>query len=162
MSHSDKSSRVRHSARAESRIFDLPMARRTIPLVRRILSEIVAAQARAAHLELQIRRNPLRAGRSWDEARVSFRVADDLAVARRNAEQAGAELSTLGVNLLDPVRGVGGFPTLVNGSLAFLVLGSSDDDIRYWRYRNQPRLRPIPEQWNSEPFFPESGDGSPS
>lgn len=146
----EESSRVRRRGRPTTKIFDLPMARATLPLVRRILSDVVARHARIAHLKLDMERR--RGGGTWEEAKAGHRVADELSVQKVGLRDLLAEMAALGVELLDPLHGFAGFPTIVNGSLAYLVHRSSDEDILYWRYRDQDKLRPIPVSWYSDAF----------
>ena len=83
----------------------------------------------------------------------------DRALAERSV--AGREARRLGMRI---VAGCGGglFPTLVNGALAYLVLLCEDDDIYAWRYRDEPKLRPIPAAWHAAPPQRAAlGDGLP-
>lgn len=40
-----------------------------------------------------------------------------------------------------------GFPTLINGALAYFVVPAEETDVRWWRYRDQCRLHPVPTSW---------------
>jgi hypothetical protein len=155
----EESSRVRNRVRPGRKIFDLPMARKTLPLVRAIALDAVQRYARHAHLTREL--DQVKAGvRTSARLRASFTLADEADSLARAYRESVAELSALGALLLDPVRGHVGFATLVNGSLAYLVIDIADDDIRYWRYRNQPKLRKIPDCWNHEEFFPAEAVGA--
>lgn len=118
-------------------LFDAQAAQRSLPLVRRILTDLVAAQARRAFLA----RQPAGLGSE------RFARADEIASLDRRLSETREEIARLGARVLDSARGVVGFPTLVNGGLAYLVYRVEDTDLRDWRFIDQPRLRPIPAEW---------------
>ena len=155
----EESSRLRRPARAERKVFDLPTACTMLPLVRRIVSDIVGEHSRFAHLQLQAKRHAEQTS-SWEAKKALYRLHDEISASRAALRSVQEELTDLGAVLLDPVHGTAGFPTIVNGSLAYLVYQASLDDIRHWRYRDQPKLRPIPESWYSEvPLMSEQEEG---
>lgn len=140
---------VKRKRHLQQRVFDLPTARRTLPLVRRIAADVVERQARLAHHELLKRRLERSRGNGWPNRQTRYWLHEELSRQRITLRQTIAELAELGAELLDGVLGVVGFPTIVNGSLAYLVFRMEDDDVRYWRYRDQAKLRPIPENWGA-------------
>lgn len=144
-SNQERCSRVRVSPR---RIFDFADARAMLPLVRRIVDEWIEAAARQRRLERQ--RDELADSKNWDDRRRQFAIADDLAHATSDCRRLRGELRQLGGMLFRNRIGQVAFPSIVNGSLAFFVYLPDDQDIYHWRYRDQPKLRSIPETWYAE------------
>jgi hypothetical protein len=140
---------AKRKRRLQRMVFDVPTARRMLPLLRRITADVVEQQARLAHYELLDRRLGRCHGNAWSKRQTRYWLQDELTRERTALRQTLAELTRLGTVLLDGVHGVVGFPTIVNGSLAYLVFRTEDDDVRYWRYRDQAKLRPIPENWGA-------------
>lgn len=126
-------------------VFDLDLARAATPLVQRILAEVAGLRGRLSRN--RARRESLDADPLRRRSRERFLLEDEAGELRAALRDVVDELHAMGVALLDPVRGEAGFPTLVNGGAAYLVLRSEDDRVAFWRYRDQPRLRPIPEHW---------------
>jgi hypothetical protein len=130
------------------RILSLHTARRMLPLVQRIVADILGRQA---HLDLlQPEQEHLERHKrtlSWPLRQRRYQVREEIAGAERDLEEARAELDTLGVLLLDPLLGLVGFPTIVNDRTAFFTWQPGEDDIRFWRYAHEKKLRPIPPAW---------------
>jgi hypothetical protein len=80
-------------------------------------------------------------------------LEDEIRELRADLRSVIDELHRVGATLLDPVRGEIGFPTIVNGSLAYLVYRAEDDAIRHWRYRDQAKLRELPTHWIAKPVI---------
>lgn len=150
----EESSRTRRPIRRRRIVFELPVAEQTLPLVRRILADIVESHARLRHLSLRARKLN-GSERNWSKRSESFKAHDQIKVLEKLLDDYKEELNQLGVKLLDKAHGVVGFPTIVNGSLAYLVFRNEDDGIWYWRYRDQPKLRSIPDCWYDQNPFPE-------
>lgn len=155
MSHPsfDEPARTRTRRRVERRIFDVPAARATLPLVQHILADLVRRRVELVHL-LRERDAKAKAG-SPERHRLSAAVE----TARGALETIRDELRRLGVVVLDLGQGQVGYPTIVNGALAYLVYRHEDQDLRDWRYRDQPRLRPIPRSWFAEAMAPSNPEG---
>jgi hypothetical protein len=136
-----ESSRPRRRVRRLVQSFDLAGARLRLPLARAVLEDLAVRTAAVvkARRELQ---------RAAPAARPAAEAAFALALAERRP--ARLEARRLGLKILPGAAG-GAFPTLVNGALAYLVLLREDDDIYAWRYRDEPRLRPIPAGWHAAP-----------
>ena len=117
--------------------FDLAGARRRLPLVRAVLAEIALRRAEVARGERRCRTAP--------PSSPVFATRD---TAQSAWQAACREARRLGLRLLP---GAAAFPTIVNGALAYFVLLGEDDDIYSWRYRNDPRRRPIPAAWYVDP-----------
>jgi hypothetical protein len=117
-------------------------ALKILPLVRRVASDI-------RECSLERSRYAKQASDCWTEGNKaeSWRCSDRAEETQRRLDALLAEMKALDVVLLDPIRGDVGFPTIVNGALAYLVAQGEDADLRYWRYRDQPKLREIPPAW---------------
>lgn len=143
----EEPSRTCQAKRQVEPLFDLATAVRSLPLVDRILQDVMAASARMAHLRLEHQRLLASPAGDWPTRTQLFEAADRLEAARVALGAAVEEVASLGVDVLDPVRGTGGFPTIVNGSLAHFVYGAGSGTIRHWSYRQRPMLRPVPDSW---------------
>jgi hypothetical protein len=136
-------------------VFDLAGARCMLPLIKRILADVVAEHASLVRDE-RAAQQAAGEGDSWEGKRAAFRLADAATAHKRTLEGLVAESRKLGVEILDGATGLAAFPTIVNGALAYLVLRHEDDDVYAWRYRDQPKLRPIPRSWFGQPPVHES------
>jgi hypothetical protein len=143
----EESSRVRRCVRVGRKVFDVAGARDMLPLVRSIVADLLDAQAAVA----AIQRALTTAEQDGSPKAEAWRLGDELADRQKRLAAVQLELKKLGVHLLDTGRGDVGFPTIVNGALAYLVLRGEDDDVYHWRYCDQPRFRPIPKSWYQTP-----------
>lgn len=144
---SDRPSRVRRSIdQRRAQIFDVPAALCALPLVRQIVGDIVEQTARSAELES---RNAELAPQRDDSTvhRERRNLLHEIGSAKERIAELRQELDNLGVRLLRASSGWVGFRTLVNGSLAYLVYRHGDEKLRAWRFRDDRRLRRIPECW---------------
>ena len=139
----EESSRVRRCVRIDRKVFDVAGAREMLPLVRSIVADLLDAQTSVAMSQRAL----AAAEQEGVEKADIWRAGDDLAERQKRLAAVQAELKKLGVHLLDTGRGDVGFPTIVNGALAYLVLRGEDDDVYQWRYCDQPKFRPIPKSW---------------
>lgn len=145
----EESSRILHPVRTQRKVYDLPAARETLPLVSRVLDDAARQSARFAHLKLRSKRHA-QAVTDWESKKAIYRLRDEMESCSAELRCLTEELEDLGIELLDAVRGAAGYPTIVNGSLAYLVYVRDETDIKHWRYRDQPKLRPIPPSWYHE------------
>lgn len=149
MSQSSRSSRrVSRSVRPLQTVFDVTLAHEALPLVRRIVTDIARHKIRLNGAQLERRRLSTEAA---ENPRRRFQLEDEIRELRNELRSVIDELHRVGATLLDPVRGEIGFPTIVNGSLAYLVYRAEDDAILHWRYRDQAKLRALPEHWKATP-----------
>jgi hypothetical protein len=127
--------------------FTLSTARAMLPLVRRIVGDVVQAQSdinrRQPELEnLQRHRRDL----SWPERQRRYRLEDETHQAQRHLTEATGELDQLGIRLLDAASGEIGFPTSVNGKEAFYCWTPDEDGVQSWRYAAETDRRPLPPE----------------
>lgn len=125
-----RSSRARRTR--APKVYDVPTATKSLVLVRRIVADLVAAIQALDRLPRED---------------VSPAVRHERADLSAKIEEYRHELKELGLHLLHRHTGTVGFPTLVNGQLAYLVFRADEPGLVHWRYRHQNRLRPIPASW---------------
>src|ERR1700722_20134247 len=114
---------------------NLGAARKMLPLVERIVAEVVAARGLTERLTLE--RDLLDEGRlklTWPQRQRRYEVHDELAVAEQSLRDAVGELEELGLVLFDERRGRIGLPTVVNGRLAFFSWQVGEPGIRCWHF----------------------------
>jgi hypothetical protein len=137
----------KNAARREV-VFDLETTRRMLPLVQRIVADILEKQKQVTELlPLEERLRRQRRSLVWPERFRRYQIQEDLAAAEQNLQTARAELVSLGVVLLEGQVGRVGFPTIVNGQPAFFSWRPGEDTINFWHFADQTARRPIPASW---------------
>lgn len=139
-------------ARRKSANLDLSTARKMIPLVRRIVSDIRSLQGNLSRLQpeherLERQRHDL----VWLERQRRYQVQDQLTQTKRELAAALAELKALGVQMASREEGRVEFPTRINGRQAAFSWQSDEPDIAFWHYSGEEIRRPIPEDWSESP-----------
>lgn len=143
-----RASQPARSADASEPLFELPTAVKMLPLVRRIVDDLIAADREVARLSDE--RDALdrhRRDLSWPERKRRYLVHEELTDVEKRRDAAAAELEELGVAVVDPATGRVGFPTVVNNKLAYFSWQSGEDTIQTWHYGHDPRRRAVPEGW---------------
>jgi hypothetical protein len=129
-------------------------AQRMLPLVQRIVNDIVSLTGRLARMHPQKERlDRRRRTLAWPDRSQRYRLQEDIEHAEQELRQAIAELEDLGVALLTAHEGQVGFPTVVNDQRAFFSWRPGDDGLLYWHFAEESMRRPIPPSWVR------SGDG---
>jgi hypothetical protein len=123
-------------------------ASRMLPLVQRVVADVLACQGRLDRLQpekdrLDSRRRTL----AWPERARRYHLQEDIAGDERQLREALGELDALGVILLDPLTGQVGFPTLVNKRRAFFSWVPGEQTLAFWHYADDGERRPIPSAW---------------
>jgi hypothetical protein len=113
-------------------ILSLSTAQRMLPLVQRIVEDILNKQEALARLA--------------PEQEQLFRQRR----AERTLGEAHEEIQTLGLALLDAEIGRVGFPTLVNDRRAFFSWRPGEDSLQSWHFAEESMCRPIPTAWMRE------------
>lgn len=145
----EKSRRSAKPSRRRRPVFSLEQARSLIPLLNSILGEIVQRTIAISHMEVQARR--MTAAPSGASGRKPlFRILDYSKAESSARLLACNELRSLGVDLVDGVRGICGVPTIVNGGLAYFIFRAGENEIAEWRFRDETNLRRVPPEWASE------------
>ncbi|HLJ91762.1 MAG TPA: DUF2203 family protein [Gemmataceae bacterium] len=128
--------------------FNLATARRMLPLVQRIVSDVVSCR----RLLIQIRPEQARLDRqrrtlAWPERSRRYQIQEEVSDADRRLQEAMAELAGLSIVLLDPEGGRIGFPTVVNNRQAFFSWQLGEEGITQWHFPEDDVRRPIPASW---------------
>lgn len=135
------------SARREG-VLNLGTARKMIPLVARIVTDIVeASQCLVALVPEQAHLDRRRHSLDWTGRSRRYQVREEVLELEARLQTARAELEVLGVALIDPERGRVGLPTVVNGHLAFFSWMPGDEGLGYWHFAGEQVRRPIPPSW---------------
>jgi len=119
-----------------------------LPLVRRIVADVVAGQQCVAQLtpeEEQLHRQ--RRALSWPQRARMYEMKEQIAAAERSRQEALAELDSLGVVVIDGEFGRVGFPTVVNGRPAYFSWQPGEEAIRFWHFAEEQQRRPVPVTW---------------
>jgi len=132
-------------------VLNLGTARRMLPLVARIVSDVVGLVRQRQQLAvekecLDSQRHRL----AWPQRQRRYQVQEEGVEVERQLSQARGELEQLGVALIEPQEGRVGLPTVVNGHLAFFswkpvtmvcVTGTSPAKRLAARFRRPGRTR---------------------
>jgi hypothetical protein len=126
-------------------------ASRRLPLVQRIVADVLACHRRLARLHpekgrLDRRRRSL----AWPERARRYQLEEEISGAEGHLREALAELDGLGVTLIDQATGQVGFPTMVNKRRAFFSWLPGEPALAYWHYADDGERRPIPAGWTRE------------
>ncbi len=128
--------------------FDLATARKMLPLVRGIVTDIVDNQAKlGALVPLSEKLERERRALDWTARRQRYAMTDEIATAEKAFGAAVTELSTLGVSLADPDAGLVDFPTRINSRPAAFTWQVGEDSLSHWRYAGEDHRRSIPADW---------------
>jgi hypothetical protein len=132
-------------------VFSLNLAQRMLPLVERIIADILECQQKSAKLtpeqdRLQRHRREL----TWPERHRRYRLEEELSAVENRRLEVVDELRELGIALLDPEQGRVGFPTIVNDRRACFSWSPSEENIRFWHFADETVRRPIPQAWLKE------------
>src|SRR5262245_37177793 len=95
-------------------VFNLGTARRLVPLLRRIVGDILLGLRSLEQLGLeQEALDRQKRTLDWPQRQRRYQVHEDYALAQRDLQDALAELEVLSVTLVDPLEGQVGLPTVV-------------------------------------------------
>ena len=130
---------------------NLKTVQRMLPLVQRIVDDILAHQQAIGRLQpeeevLDQRKRVL----AWPQRQRRYQVKEEMARADLGLHDALAELHELGVILLDNARGRVGFPTIVNDRRAYFSWYPGEDGLHSWQFADEDVTRPIPVAWLKE------------
>jgi hypothetical protein len=129
-------------------IFNLSVARRMLPLVQRVVGDVMDQRRRLAQLRPeQYRLDRQRRTLAWPERYRRYQIREDVADAERHLQDALAELASLAVVLLDPTVGRIGFPTVVNNREAFFSWQFGEETLNHWHFPEDTARRLIPASW---------------
>jgi hypothetical protein len=138
---------------------NLATARRMLPLVQRIVNDILVNQEQLARLmPEQNRLDRQRRQLTWPERARRYQVREEVALTERHLEEALAELAGLGLQVLEGEHHRVGFPTIVNGRPAFFCWQPGDEGIGYWQFPDEAVRRTIPASWTKSAEISLSGN----
>jgi hypothetical protein len=133
---------------SHDRVLTWAAANRMIPLIRRVVADLIDCQQRLAlmHPEkdrLDRHRNDL----SWPERSRRYQLDEEIATGERTLRSAFTELDGLGVAVLDVETGRVGFPTMVNKRRAYFSWLPGEETLSFWQYADDDERRSIPATW---------------
>jgi len=129
-------------------ILNLNTAHRMLPLVQRVVDDILAGRKvleRLAPEQAQLDRQ--RRDLVWQERQRRYRIHEEVAAAEQHVQNAVEELQALGLTVLEPDLGRIGFPTLVNDRRAYFSWQPGEETLNSWHFAEETASRPIPPQW---------------
>lgn len=138
------------SERPDKRELNLSLAtaRNMLPLVRRIISDIMQAEQCLARLQPEEDRlHQIRKELSWPERCRRYEIKEELASQERCLKDALTEIDVLGLTITDVDAGRVGFPTMVNGRRAYFSWQPGEDKLSHWHFAGETLLRTIPASW---------------
>jgi hypothetical protein len=132
-------------------ILSLSTAQRMLPLVQRIVGDILTHQQALVRLAPeQERLQRQRRGLAWPERQRRYQLQEEIAVAERGLSESHEEIQNLGLSLLDAETGRIGFPTKVNDRRAFFSWRPGEEGLHSWHFAEESVCRPIPSAWMRE------------
>jgi hypothetical protein len=137
---------------AVDRLMTWGESRVMLPLIGRVARDVIRHQQRLG--ELRPERDRLerrRADLDWPQRQRRYQIEEEILSAEKDMQALVAELSGLGVVLLDAGTGLVGFPTMVNNRPAYFSWRPDEEALSYWNFADDTVRRPIPEDWTNPP-----------
>ncbi len=132
-------------------VFSLKTVHKMLPLVERILQDVLVQQQGLQRLcPEQARLDRQKRTLDWPQRQRRYQLEDELHAAEHSLSETKDELSGLGVILLDGETGRVGFPTMVNNRRAFFSWRPGEDGVHSWHFAEETACRPIPSAWLKE------------
>jgi|DewCreStandDraft_4_1066084.scaffolds.fasta_scaffold259584_1 hypothetical protein len=129
-------------------VLDLTTASRMLPLVQRIVADILhSRQLLARLLPEQDILDRQRRTLDWPGRQRRYQLQEDVSATEQKMQDALAELEVLGLILEDGDSGQIGFPTLVNDSRAYFSWKPGEEGLLFWHFASEAQRRPIPASW---------------
>src|SRR5882724_10409245 len=129
--HLGKKAHSEEESEAGTPVLSLTTARRMLPLVRRIVDDLLVSQRSLSQLQPEEDRlHRVRRNLTWPERARRYAIQEELAQLDKSIKEALVEMDGLGVALLDSEEGRIGFPTKVNGKLAFFSWQPGEETLR--------------------------------
>src|SRR5262245_37897836 len=129
-------------------VLNLNTARRMLPLVQRVVDDLLASHKDMHRLQPeQDRLDRHKRDLVWQERQRRYQLQDEMRSAEGRFQAALEELGELGLTLLEPDTGRIGFPTLVNDRRAYFNWVPGEDTLRSWHFAEESTERPIPPSW---------------
>jgi hypothetical protein len=135
-------------SRGLSATFTWPAAQRMLPLVRRIVADVLQHQRLLARMHAEkgrLDRN--RRSLAWPARSRRYQLQEEIAGTEQDLKSTLGELEALGVVLVDRGAGQVGFPTFVNDRPACFSWRPGEEGLLYWHFADDPTRREIPVSW---------------
>src|SRR5262249_53859537 len=129
-------------------LFTWPVAQKMLPLVQRIVEDILGRQQQLTAMQrekdtLDRQRHTL----AWPQRWRRYQLQEEITAGEQPLLGALAELDQLGVVLLDRLGGQVGFPTTVNDRRAYFSWRRGEEALQFWHFVEETGRRPIPAHW---------------
>jgi hypothetical protein len=151
MSKSNRGSSKSLKSRRRTKPLDLPTARRMLPLVERIVTDIISDQKelnRFAFEQEGLDRD--KRNLTWPERHRRYAVQGEVSRLQSRLDEEIKELDSLGTVLINRGTGLVGFPTIVNGKDAYFSWQHGENGVNHWHFAGEEMRRPIPPHWSDE------------
>ena len=133
---------------SHDRILTWIAANRMLPLVQRVVADVLECQRRLATMHPEKERlDQHRRELTWPERSRRYQLDEDITAGEQTLRAAFTELDGLGVSLLDIERGYVGFPTMVNKRPAYFSWRPGEETLSFWHYADDEERRPVPASW---------------
>lgn len=131
--------------------FSLKTVNKMLPLVQRIVEDILEHQAAASRLAPeQARLDVQKRALTWPERQRRYQLQEETQRAEQALQEVNDELAGLGVVLLNDRIGRVGFPTMVNNRRAYFSWQLGEEGLHSWHFAEESANRPIPAAWLKE------------
>ena len=152
--NSSKGDRATSTPESPEVAFTLKTVHKMLPLVQRIVDDILQRERALQSLEPeQARLDRQKRGLAWPQRQRRYQLQDDFAKAERDLNEVRDELAGLGVVLFDDESGRVGFPTMVNNRRAYFSWHLGEEGLHSWHFAEENAARPIPAAWLKELSF---------
>src|SRR5260221_8997393 len=132
-------------ARRKKQPVDLTTARRMLPLVQRIVTDIVHdAQELNRYTFEQEGLDRDKTNLSWPERQRRYTLQGEVARLRSRLEEERGELDSLGAILFNPALGQIGFPTIIYDRPAYFSWQLGEESLNFYQFDGESTRRPLP------------------
>jgi hypothetical protein len=129
-------------------VMDLATSQRMLPLVARIVRDIVGDRHELERLlPEQERLDRQKRDLDWDNRFRRYAIQAEIQGCENHLQETTAELRRLGVILEDEIEGQVGFPTVVYGRTAYFSWRLGEETIGYWHFSKENVRRSVPANW---------------
>jgi hypothetical protein len=121
-----------------------------LPLVRRVVADILRHQERLARLQPE--RDRLERDRlqlAWADRARRYEIEEEITQVAGELRASRGELEVLGVALLDADEGLVGFPTIVNNRRAYFSWKPGEERLSFWNFAGDFHRRLVPANWTN-------------
>jgi hypothetical protein len=129
-------------------VLDLATSQRMLPLVARIVRDIVGDRRELERLlPEQERLDRQKRDLDWDNRFRRYAIQAEIQGCENHLQETTSELRRLGVVLEDEIEGQVGFPTVVNGRTAYFSWRLGEATIEFWHFSKENVRRSVPANW---------------